>query len=126
MRWYLANGAVISIVFGLVTLAWGDLNRVTSLISAHPVEYAAACVGLYVVPGFASGASLLRKPPLPDGSDEAEQPALRATGLGFLEPKPGKLGDTAYVVESECHRKTEWGRASGRRSLTQRASARPP
>jgi hypothetical protein len=52
-RWYLANGALISIVFGFVTLAWGDLNKMTTLISAHPVEYVAAWVRLGALPPLA-------------------------------------------------------------------------
>ncbi len=52
-RWYLANGALISIVFGFVTLAWGDLNKMTTLISAHPVEYLAAWVRLGALPPLA-------------------------------------------------------------------------
>ena len=52
-RWYLTNGALISIVFGFVTLAWGDLNKMTTLISAHPVEYVAAWVRLGALPPLA-------------------------------------------------------------------------
>lgn len=50
LRWYLDNGALISIVFGFVTLAWGDLNKMTYLISAHPMEYLAESVALMVLP----------------------------------------------------------------------------
>jgi hypothetical protein len=50
LRWYLENGALISVLFGLVTLAWGDLDKQTYLISAHPAEYAAASLGLLILP----------------------------------------------------------------------------
>ena len=58
-RWYLANGALISLAFGLVALAWGDLlNRHAFLISAHPAEYAGASVGLLTFPLAALGAAV--------------------------------------------------------------------
>ena len=37
---------------------------------------------------------------LADQPEDRIQLREHRTGLGFLEPKPGKLGDTAYVVES--------------------------
>jgi hypothetical protein len=58
LRWYLKNGSLIAIVFGLVTLAWGDLNKVTGLVSVHPLEYLASCVGLGTLPSLASAAQL--------------------------------------------------------------------
>lgn len=56
VRWYLDNGAAITLVFGLVTLAWGDLNSQTGLISAHPAEYVGASLGVVGVPWFALSA----------------------------------------------------------------------
>jgi hypothetical protein len=57
LRWYLVNGFIISLVFGFVTLAWGDLlNKQRYLISAHPVEYAAASLTLLVFPLASLGA----------------------------------------------------------------------
>jgi hypothetical protein len=50
VHWYLKNGALIGIVFGLITLAWGDLNRMATLISAHPHDYVATCFHLAVLP----------------------------------------------------------------------------
>jgi hypothetical protein len=38
-QWYLANGAIISAVLGIFSIAWGDVNRHTGLISAHPLDY---------------------------------------------------------------------------------------
>jgi hypothetical protein len=58
LRWYLENGSLIGIVFGLVTLAWGDLNKLTGLVSAHPLEYLATCVALGTLPSMAAGAGL--------------------------------------------------------------------
>lgn len=58
LRWYLRNGALIAIVFGLVTLAWGDLNKVTGLVSAHPLEYLASCLALGTLPSLAAAAQL--------------------------------------------------------------------
>jgi hypothetical protein len=57
LRWYLKNGALIAIVFGLVTLAWGDLNKVTGLVSAHPLEYLASCLVLGTLPSLAFSGS---------------------------------------------------------------------
>jgi hypothetical protein len=56
LRWYLANGTVIGITFGLITVAWGDLNKMTGLISAHPHDYVATCITLGVLPLLGSSA----------------------------------------------------------------------
>ena len=56
--WYLRNGALIGIVFGFVTVAWGDLNRLTGLVSAHPLEYFRSCTALGSLPSIALAASL--------------------------------------------------------------------
>lgn len=53
VHWYLVNGALITLAAGLVTFAWGDLNKLTGLISAHPREYTAACLALVGFPLFA-------------------------------------------------------------------------
>src|SRR6266511_3194525 len=58
LHWYLANGALIGVVFALVTFAWGDLNKLTHLISAHPRAYAASCIALWTLPGFGLAALL--------------------------------------------------------------------
>ncbi|MGH3020785.1 MAG: hypothetical protein ACRDNR_11600 [Gaiellaceae bacterium] len=50
LRWYVEHGAVISLVFGLVTLAWGDIDKQTNLISAHPEDYAVASLSLLLLP----------------------------------------------------------------------------
>ena len=59
VRWYLANGALITLAAGLLTFAWGDVNKLTGLISAHPLEYTAGCLALVGLPLFGFG-SLLR------------------------------------------------------------------
>jgi hypothetical protein len=58
LSWYLENGAIVSLVVAFVTLAWGDLNDVPSLISAHPLEYGAAHVALCVLPSQSLAAIL--------------------------------------------------------------------
>lgn len=56
LRWYLDNGSVISLLFGLVTLAWGDLNKLTGLISADPFDYVAESMRLVGFPFIALAA----------------------------------------------------------------------
>jgi hypothetical protein len=58
LSWYLANGAIVSLVVAFVTLAWGDLNDLPGLISAHPLEYAAAHVALCALPSQSLAAIL--------------------------------------------------------------------
>jgi hypothetical protein len=58
LSWYLANGAIVSLVVAFVTLAWVDLNELSGLISAHPLEYAAAHVALCVLPSQSLAAIL--------------------------------------------------------------------
>jgi len=58
LSWYLANGAIVSLLVAFVTLAWGDVNRLPGLISAHPLEYAAAHVALCVLPSQSLAAIL--------------------------------------------------------------------
>ena len=50
LSWYLANGAIVSLVVAFVTMSWVDLNSLTDLISAHPLEYARAHVSLCTLP----------------------------------------------------------------------------
>lgn len=56
--WYLANGVIVSFVVTVATLAWSDLNDLPGLISAHPLEYAAAHVALCVLPSQSLAAIL--------------------------------------------------------------------
>jgi hypothetical protein len=55
-HWYLANGTLIGIVFGLITLAWGDLNKMATLISAHPHDYVSTCFHLATLPMLGASA----------------------------------------------------------------------
>lgn len=57
-RWYLDNGAVIGFVFTLLTLAAGDINRISLLISANPLEYVAASLELLIAPLSSVGAMI--------------------------------------------------------------------
>jgi hypothetical protein len=51
LRWYIANGSVISLITSLLSLAWGDLNkRLPELISSNPMEYFGCCSHLLAVP----------------------------------------------------------------------------
>ncbi|HEY7197189.1 MAG TPA: hypothetical protein VH306_08375 [Gaiellaceae bacterium] len=57
VHWYLENGYIIGIAFSLVAFAWGDLNKAIFLISANPLEYLAASVGLLSFPTASFGAA---------------------------------------------------------------------
>jgi len=61
LHWYVANGTLIGITFGLITIAWGDLNKMTGLISAHPHDYVATCIMLGVLPQI-GGRALITTP----------------------------------------------------------------
>jgi hypothetical protein len=61
LRWYLANGSLIALAFGVFTVAWADLNRMTGLISANPYSYVAATGMLSVLPLHA-GTALIMTP----------------------------------------------------------------
>lgn len=101
LRLYLSYGAVLNLVVLLFTLAWGDaLERHTSLISAHPIEYLAGNVALGVAIGGAGGALLLpgRKQFEREVAAGAEIRAANARlkkqlrAIGAM-PNAGKLGD---------------------------------
>ena len=104
-RWYLANGSLIGLVFAAFTVAWGDVNRLTGLISAHPYEYLGDCVGLGAFPIRGAGAlnapravelqepvapdepvnkSGLGEPQSPETSEES-QPLPAPIGLGPID-----------------------------------------
>ena len=63
-RWYIGNGAWLSLGFAFITLAWSDLNQLKGLVSAHPLLYAAACLYLVVLP-FQAVTAILRRPAKP-------------------------------------------------------------
>jgi hypothetical protein len=83
LRWFLENGVYVGLAFAIVTLAWGDLNRLTGLISAHPLEYALACAA--VVEVSFHGVTAMHRPPEP-GEDR------RLTGWDGFGGRPIGLG----------------------------------
>jgi hypothetical protein len=58
LRWCLENGALIGAGLALLTFAWGDLNKLTDLIDAHPLIYVRACVNLFPLSGTALSTAL--------------------------------------------------------------------
>jgi hypothetical protein len=77
LSWYVANGAILSTVVAFVSLAWADVNELHGLISAHPIQYAAAHVTLCVLPSRSLAAILA-----PRG---AARPETAPIGLPFLD-----------------------------------------
>jgi hypothetical protein len=64
LAWYVRSGALISLGFAFVTLAWGDLNKIKGLVSAHPFLYISACLYMVSLPIYVFG-SILRRPKQP-------------------------------------------------------------
>ena len=62
LDWYLKNGALIGLVTAGVALTWGDMNKHTGLISAHPLVYLGACLQLVGIPLFVMGTHLRSNP----------------------------------------------------------------
>lgn len=56
--WYSHAGPVIALGTVLIGVAWGDLDKHTDLISAHPLYYIAACLQVASLPLIAAGAHL--------------------------------------------------------------------
>jgi hypothetical protein len=76
---YLSYGALTSLVVVVFTLAWSDeLEQHTSLVSAHPLQYAAGYVGVGVALGQA-GSALLAPGRKQFAEGLAAQARLRAT-----------------------------------------------
>jgi hypothetical protein len=87
-RWYLANGSLIGLVFAAFTVVWGDVNKLTGLISAHPYEYFANCLGLGAFPIRGSGALTAprsEEPATQDEASEESQPLPAPIGLGLID-----------------------------------------
>jgi len=53
LTWYLKNGALIGLVTAVVSMTWGDTNKLTGLISSHPLIYLGSCAQLIGVCMFA-------------------------------------------------------------------------
>jgi hypothetical protein len=64
-QWYLANGTLISTVLAIFSIAWGDLNKHTGLISAHPLDYVGAQLQLIGLPLLSLGAQFEPEPGVP-------------------------------------------------------------
>ena len=62
LDWYLKNGALIGLVTAGVALTWGDMNKHTGLISAHPLVYVGACLQLVGIPLLVMGTHLRSNP----------------------------------------------------------------
>ncbi|NLX18577.1 MAG: hypothetical protein GXY53_04735 [Desulfobulbus sp.] len=58
LQWYGKNGALIGLVSSVTSLAWGDMNRHTGLISSHPLDYLGSCFQLIGLPIYALGTNL--------------------------------------------------------------------
>lgn len=58
LQWYLGKGSVIAVSTTVVSLAWGDINKHTGLISAHAFAYLGASLQLVGLPIFALGTHL--------------------------------------------------------------------
>lgn len=58
--WYLRNGSLIGFISSIVATSWGDINRNTGLISAHPLRYLASCLWLVGLTFYSIG-TLLRR-----------------------------------------------------------------
>jgi hypothetical protein len=97
-RWYLDNGAVIGFVFTLVTLAWGDINRSRLLISANPLEYAAASLELLTAP-MTSLAAMIR----PDRPEWRAQRNFEQAKRQWDESLPEMRRGMAQLAASTPH-----------------------
>jgi hypothetical protein len=61
-QWYLANGGLISAGLAIFSIAWGDLNKHTGLISAHPLDYLGSQLQLVGLPLVSFGAQFRSAP----------------------------------------------------------------
>ncbi len=58
LKWYLANGALIGLVSSIASMAWGDMNKHTGLISSHPLDYVGSSLQLVGLPIYTLGTHL--------------------------------------------------------------------
>lgn len=68
ITWYLSAGAIIGLVSALAAMAWGDLDKHTGLISAHPLDYLGSCLQLAGLPLHALGSQFMRTRDDPKGA----------------------------------------------------------
>ena len=104
-RWYLDNGAAIGFVFTLVTLAWGDINRMRLLISANPLEYAATSLELVTAPWFSLAAMI--RPDRREWQAMRKWDELEASGQveQTLSELRGALEQVGYTIPYEEERR---------------------
>lgn len=57
-KWYLETGASIGLVSSIASMAWGDMEKNTGLISAHPLAYMGSCLQLVGLPIYTLGTHL--------------------------------------------------------------------
>lgn len=104
-RWYLDNGAAIGFVFTVITLAWGDINRIRLLISANPLEYAASWLELLAAPWFSLAAMI--RPDRPEWKAMRKWDELEASGQvqQSLSELRGALEQLGYTPPHEEERR---------------------
>lgn len=61
LTWYLENASLIGLVSSIASMAWGDMNKHTGLISVHPFHYIGSCLQLVGLPIYTVGTHM-RKP----------------------------------------------------------------
>jgi hypothetical protein len=64
-QWYLANGSLISVVVAIFSIAWGDVNKHTGLIAAHPLDYLGSQLQLVGLPLLSLGTQFRSDPAAP-------------------------------------------------------------
>ena len=57
-RWYLSEGARISLFAAIAGIAWGDLNKNTGLISAHPLDHLGSYLQTLALPIYSMGTAM--------------------------------------------------------------------
>lgn len=58
LQWYMNQGPLIGLVTAIVPMVWGDINKHTGLISAHPWDYFGSCLQLVGLPIYVLGTHL--------------------------------------------------------------------
>jgi hypothetical protein len=87
---YLRYGALSNLVVVLFVLAWGDIERHTSLISAHPTEYSAGYISVSLAL-FASWGALIA----PGRKQRAQSLAAQSQLRAALAAQLAKLREAA-------------------------------
>jgi hypothetical protein len=99
VHWYVDHGDVATLVFVFVTLAWGDVNKMTGLISAHPMQYLLASYALGALPSLALSALVETR----RGRGEAHglartERGVAPIGLGLLDELVTVLASVAFLA----------------------------